>query len=33
MTYTEMAKLQAMPYEAKIRYAEMQARDFYNDCH
>lgn len=33
MTYTEMAKLQAMPYAAKIRYAEMQARDFYNDCH
>lgn len=33
MTYQEMAKLQAQSYAFKIRYAEMQARDFYNDCH
>lgn len=33
MTYSEMAKLQSQSYEFKIRYAEMQARDFYNDCH
>jgi hypothetical protein len=30
MTYEEMAQKQALPYEAKIRHAEIRAREFYD---